>query len=205
MSLLNFSCAQISKEDAFWKWFRTNEARLFDFEKDQEKVFGELTDEIKKVHPDLIFEFGPKENGKRDFVVSADGIKNAFPAVIALADKAPSLERWIILKFRQRGDPTVNMEINGERIKSDQFKFTIEPDGQKAGITLYIDGYDQSRHDLFARSGFILLDNCLGEYDMETNVGFVEFKPAAEPSKLTKQPLSALPEIFDKFTKADLN
>lgn len=204
ISLLNFSCTQMTKEETFWKWFQANEARLFDFEQDREKIFGELGRELKKVHPDLVFEFGPK-NEKRDFTVSADGIKEAFPAVISLVDKTPPLERWKILKFRQRGKPDVNITLNGETMNGDQFKFTLEPDGKKAGITLYIDGYDETRRDLFAKAGFILLDNCLGEYDMETKVGFVEFKPASEPSSLTKQPLSELPGTFDKFMSAQLN
>lgn len=202
--LLSISCTGMRKEEAFWKWFRENEARLFDFEQEREKIFDELTRELKKVNPDLVFEFGPK-NEKRDFTVSADGIKESFPAVIALVDKAPPLERWNILKFRQRGKPVVNIRIDGEELSTDQYKFTIEPDGQKTGITLYIDGYEQARHNLFAKVGFLFLDNCLGEYDMETKVGFVEFKPAAEPSSLPKQPLSELPETFDKFTSAKLN
>lgn len=195
----------MTKEEAFWKWFQANEVRLFDFEQDREKVFEELSRELKKVNPDLVFEFSPKKNEKRDFTVSADGIKDAFPAVIALVDKAPVLERWNILKFRQRGKPVVNIRLNGEELSTDQFKFTIEPDGEKAGITLYIDGYDPSRRDLFAKAGFLFLDNCLGEYDMETKVGFVEFGPASVSSSIPKQSLSELPETFDKFVGAKLN
>src|SRR6187399_703219 len=91
-----------SKEEKFWKWFQANEARLFDFERDQDRVFAELGPAMKKVHSNLTFEFGPKKDGQREFVISADGIKDAFPAVIALADKAPELPRWNIIKFRQR-------------------------------------------------------------------------------------------------------
>lgn len=202
--LVNISCTGMRKEEAFWAWFRANEVRLFDFEQDQEKIFDELSRELKKVNPDLVFEFGPK-NEKREFTVSADGIKEAFPAVIALVDKAPVLERWIIQKFRQRGKPDARIEINGEKLSADQYKFTIERDGDKAGITLYVDGYDPARRDLFAKVGFIFLDNCLGEYDVETKVGFVEIKPASDPSSLLKQPLSELPKTFDNFISAKLN
>ena len=202
--VLGLSCNRMNKAEAFWDWFQANEARIYDFESDREKVFSDLGRELKKVHPDLVFEFGPK-NEKRDFVVSADGIKEAFPAVKELVDKAPSLERWNIVQFRQRGKTDVSMVLDGEKFSSDQFQFTIEPDGEKAGITLYFAGYDQNRRDLHHKAGFLLLDNCLGEYDMETKVGFVEVKPASQPSGLTKQPLSELPETFDDFVKAKLN
>ena len=202
--LVNISCTGMRKEEAFWEWFRANEVRLFDFEQDQEKIFDELSRELKKINPDLVFEFGPK-NEKREFTVSADGIKEAFPAVIALVDKAPVLERWIIQKFRQRGKPDARIEINGEKLSADQYKFTIERDGEKVGITLYVDGYDPARRNLFSKVGFIFLDNCLGEYDVETKVGFVEIKPASDPSSLLKQPLSELPKTFDNFISAKLN
>jgi hypothetical protein len=54
-----------SSEQAFWKWFQGNEAMLFDFEKDQERVFDRLASEIHKVDPALTFEFGPKQDGRR--------------------------------------------------------------------------------------------------------------------------------------------
>ena len=92
-------------------------------------------------------------------------------------------------------------EITFERetLRSEQFRFTLEPDGAKAAITLYIEGYDVAKHNLFASVGFLFLDNCLGEYDVATKVGFIEFKPAAEPSKLEKKPLSELAATFDRF------
>ena len=198
--VLHCSCTRMTKEEVFWEWFRANEARLFDFESDRDVVFSELSRELKKVHSDLVFEFGPK-NERRDFVVSADGIKAAFPAVMNLVDKTRRLERWNIIKFRQRGKPEVNMVLNGEKLSSDQFQFTIEPDGDKVGIhrftsTATIKTATISSH----KAGFLFFDNCLGEYDMEMKVGFIEFEPASEQSVLVKQPLSKLPETFDKFT-----
>ncbi len=68
-----------------------------------------------------------------------------------------------------------------------------------------MDGYDDRQHNTFAGLGFLYLDNCLGEYDVETKVGFVEFRAGNEPSKHTKQPISDLPTIFDRFTTAKLN
>ena len=90
---------------AFWKWFVRNEAMLFDFEKDQEKTFHLLATELQKIHSSLTFEFGPKINSIRDFVISADGIRAAFPAVIELAGAAPTLERWRVIAFRPRRTP----------------------------------------------------------------------------------------------------
>lgn len=214
LTILGTSCASQhtqeemfwkSKEEKFWKWFQANEARLFSFEQDQDRVFADLGPQMSKVHPSLTFEFGPIEDGKREFVISADGNKEAFPAVNALADKAPPLDRWIVVKFRQRRGTVPDIGFESTRVKSSDVQFTIEPDGEKAGITLYIDGYKESQRREFGSIGFLFLDSSLGEYDVETKVGFIEFKPSTEPTKLTKLPLVELPEIFDRFFAAKLN
>src|ERR1700722_18171438 len=66
--------AQATPED-FWKWFQSNEDTLFNFEKNREQTFDKLGAEMHKLNPSLTFEFGPIEDGKREFVISADGIK----------------------------------------------------------------------------------------------------------------------------------
>ena len=64
-----------TKEQRFWSWFARNTDRLFQFEADQEAIFDDLGAALEKVHPGLTFEFGPVREGKREFIVSADGIR----------------------------------------------------------------------------------------------------------------------------------
>src|ERR1700692_1741982 len=109
LSLMLTMCAAGPKdtpEQAFWKWFQSNESSLFAFEKDQEHTFDRLGAEVHKLNPSLTFECGPKENGRREFVISADGIREAFPEVEALYASAPSLPRWKFIKFRPRRTPS---------------------------------------------------------------------------------------------------
>jgi len=203
ISLLSCSHNQDSKEAAFWRWFQANESRLFDFEKDREKVFDELQTQLHRIHPNLTFEFGPKQDGKRDFVISADGIRNAFPAVIDLANAAPLLPRWTITKFRPRRGFQSSVTLNGLRISPEQVEFTIEPDGDKAGITLFIEGYSRSEHEKYAALVFLMLDQTLGEYDVETKVGFIELKSRSTKSNSAKRPFSALVQSIDRLIKSD--
>ena len=115
--------ASASNEEAFWKWFVTNEPRLFAFESNQEAVFNALNKQLERVNGDLTFEFGPVRNGKREFVISAGGIKTAFPAVEALYAKAPALPRWIWVKFRPRRLPINNVEYGGKKIRADDVRY----------------------------------------------------------------------------------
>ena len=84
--------AKDTKEHAFWKWFEKNQEDLFHFEKDREAIFDRLATALNKVHGNLTFEFSPvREDGTREFVISAGGIKAAFPNLEALHAAAP---RW---------------------------------------------------------------------------------------------------------------
>jgi hypothetical protein len=80
----------MSSQQAFWEWFLKHENGLMDFDADREQVFDSLQQQLNQVHPSLVFEFGPKAE-RREFVISADGIKDAFPAVSSLIAAAPKL------------------------------------------------------------------------------------------------------------------
>jgi hypothetical protein len=192
--------ASASPENEFWNWFEKNENRLFTFETDRDRVFDEIAGKMKNVHESVTFEFGPVVDGKREFVISADGIKDAFPAVEKLYESAPKLSRWKFIKFRPRRVP---MDINygGVKVKKADVFCTVEPDGNKAGVTVYIRGYQDRLKNQYTAIAFLMLDQALGEYDVETKVGFIEVHDFAKPSKLEKKPLADVTQVFDAFWK----
>lgn len=201
LMLMSCQVQNQTPQHLFWRWFQANETRLFDSEKDQERVFDELRAQLHKVNPGLTFQFGPKEAGVREFVISADGIKEVFPAVISLADSAPALPRWRVIKFRPRHGPGP-ITLEGLKISTEQVEFTIEPDDAKAGLTLFIDGYKETEHERYASVAFLMLDQSLGEYDVETKVGFVEFRPSSTKSKLVKLPFFCIGAELRPLRKA---
>jgi len=80
-------------EEKFWIWFEKHQDMLFNFENDQENIFNQQSMRMNEVDPELTFEFGPMQNGKREFVISADGIKTSFHKVESLYKAAPRLSR----------------------------------------------------------------------------------------------------------------
>jgi len=84
-----------------------------------------------------------------------------------------------------------------------QVRFTIGPDGDKTGLTLFIDGYDSGEREKFASAIYLMLDQTLGEYDVETKVGFIELEAASTRSASVKQPFSSLAESFDRWLKSN--
>jgi hypothetical protein len=189
-----------SPEARFWAWFERNQGMLFEFEKDQDRAFRELKAAMSKVHPDLTFEFGPVEEGKREFVISADGLKEAFPAVQSLHASAPALPRWTFTKFRPRRTP-MDLQIGDLVLKPGDVEVALEADGAKAGFTVFVRGFDPDRKQQFSQAAFIMLDQAIGEYDMETRVGFIEVQPFEAQSGHKRHGLKDLPRVFDEFTR----
>ena len=57
-----------SKEDVFWKWFEKNQDNYLSEtinSKDQLNSFGELSRELRKVHPELKYYFGSYTKNKK--------------------------------------------------------------------------------------------------------------------------------------------
>lgn len=187
-----------SPEAEFWHWFDKNQDMLFQCERNQEQAFARLNQAMRKVHPDLTFEFGPDENGKREFVISADGLKAAFPAVEALYAAAPSLPRWTFIKFRPRREP-MELQFGDLVIRPQDVEVAVEADGSKAGFTLFVRGFSPAQKKQFSQAAFIMLDQAIGEYDMETKVGFIEIKPFEADSTYRRHSLERLPSMFDEF------
>ncbi|AEF99971.1 hypothetical protein [Methylomonas methanica] len=204
MGILSFSSAFGGPpEEQFWTWFEKNEKMLFDLEKDRERVFDKLSKQMEKVHPDLTFEFSPvKENGKREFIISAGGVKKAFPAVEALFSVAPNLARWQFIKYRPRRSPLNDLEYGGKSVKSKDVRYGMYKDGDKVGIVLFFDGYSEKEKNVFGNIGYLFLDEALGEYDIETKVGFIEFHGRDSKQYVNSKPLEELAENFDVYFRS---
>jgi hypothetical protein len=199
---------KISKEERFWSWFIENQDRLFSFEDDQDNIFHAIHNNLARIHPNLVFEISRVVDGKREFVISADGIKAAFPFVESTFSKAPSLNKWTIVKFRPRIGTRLNIEFDdGFKLAPDDLKFALARHEDKIGIGIFVREYDPVERDKFLRAVFVLLDAALGEYDMETKVGALELHSWSDLAEIgiEGQPFDELPDSFDRAWAASLN
>ena len=84
------------------------------------------------------------------------------------------------------------IEMDGQRMK-----FTYKPAGDVVDIKLFVPNYDSS-DDRYISAAFIMLDNALGEYDVETKIGEIEF--LSVPNDTTNLlPFSELPNVVDNY------
>lgn len=191
--------AGTAAEGRFWSWFSSNSQRVFSFERDRDAVFDELSAQLERVAPGLTFEIGSVEAGRRPFIISADGDRALFPAVQRLAGIAPQLAQWEIIPFRPpRPEPSI-VDFEGTRLRSQDVWFKAEPDGAKTGLTIYLPAVAPTEIDRMHAASFILLDVMLGEYVVETEVGFIEWAELpGEPTAEGLEPISSLPQHFDR-------
>ena len=192
---------KMTAQERFWSWFIQHEVKLFDLDPDQEngleRLFDHVATELQKVHPDLTFEFGPK-GPIREFVISAGGIRDAFPAVVCLTQAAPTIERWQITAFRPRRTTINIVEFKGKRVDPQDVQFSLLDNGKVAGLYLFMPGFHEDDADL-EQVGYLLLDEALGEYDVEARLGLIRILSPDTRTEMVRYPLTELPRLFDQL------
>ena len=189
-----------NKEQDFWTWFQKNKDDYYHFENNQETLFDKLNARLNGIHGDLTFEFSPiHEDGTRELFISADGIKAAFDSVISLVDKAPEIPGWKIIAFRQRipGDD-MSINISGLKIGYSDIYFRHGEEDGKIIIELNIRAFDP-KDNRFKNAIYILLDGLIGEYDMETIIGGIDWVNLDGSKIDSLTPLVELRDIVDEF------
>jgi len=193
---------KMTAQGQFWNWFIDHESELFNFdperEVERERLFNEIASEMQKIDPDLSFEFGPNGTPRREFVISASGIQREFPAVMSLADAAPPLARWQVIAFRPRRTPINIVEIRGKRVDPRDVQFSLSDNGKIAGVYLFIPGFREDDLD-FKQIGYLLLDEALGEYDVESRLGLIKMFSPQTATDRDRYPLADLPTLFDQL------
>ena len=190
-----------SKEEKFWNWFEKNQETYYSEIENleiREKIFNELSKNLKKINEDLVFEFSPiHENKIREFTISAEGIKDLFPVVEKLIEKAPKLKNWKFNAFRQRiPDDEFEIQYGDLKIGYSDIYYRSEDDNGKLGIELNIrnfDGKGQTQNAIY-----ILLDGLIGEYDVTTKIGWIEWVKLDENEKENLKPIIELRNEIDK-------
>ncbi|CAH0325300.1 hypothetical protein [Priestia megaterium] len=187
-------------EQEFWSWFEKNSEDYFKLdEKNYDLLFNKLGLQLSKYHKDLTFEFSIEMNqGKREFIISAEGMVSAFPAVIKLVEEAPNLEKFNVVAFRQRQNSEQEIYFEDIVLNTEDIFFTYREDKQMdcLDIVIYIKGYSEE-NDQFIAAAFIMLDSLIGEYDVGVKLGEINFEPYQKEKEA--QPILNLVSLVDKL------
>lgn len=176
----------------FWKWFADHAAALRT-EPDLTQTMLRIGAELEKVNDGLIAEIA-KGADTLTLVLSADGHEELFPIVQQVYARRPHVEGWAIVAFRPRGDLSSRIELGDRSIDPSQVKFVATRAGAKLDIDVYIPGY--TTNEDMGSLAFVFLDHVVGEYDMETKIGGIEFASITQAPPDAK-PIAALPAAVD--------
>lgn len=201
-----FSCLkQKTQEEIFWMWFEKKSNQIFYFENNQDQVFNSLAKKLQKINPDLTFEIGPIKNNKREFIISAGGIKSAFINVEKLYSKKPNLMNWEVIKFRPRRKEILTLKIDDKEIKPSELRYLFFKDdgSNKIGLLLLINNFNSNEHNLYAHFSFLYLDQIIGEYDVETYLGGIEIQGFDSKYYDQTKEISFMADEFDSLKNND--
>ncbi|MGH2318721.1 hypothetical protein ACRC6Q_13185 [Planococcus sp. SE5232] len=176
---MNWLPKRKNKVAAFWEWFADNKEAFFELgDSGRGKLFSQLEKKLQKVNRHLAFELSEiLVDGKREFVISADGMVEAFDDVIDLVGQAPELDSFDIIAFRQKQDEEVSIEYGDIELAWDDIFCTFEKESNsdEVNLILYIKGFTEENEDEFISASFILLDTIIGEYNAGMRIGEIEF------------------------------
>lgn len=163
----------------FWEWFLTNQSSLEHFiQSDQTdySVYHQLTAELHKFSDLLFPEITTDENGNFILIITPDGIKKGVNPTIEIVESAPTIENWTIKKFRQPAEE-VNLSFEGLEKGYNDIKILRQFDHRQevVHIAICIDGYKE-KDKRFISMAFLYLDHILGEFNVLTRVGQIEFR-----------------------------
>ncbi|MEL6729624.1 MAG: DUF695 domain-containing protein [Bacteroidota bacterium] len=189
----------ISLEKQFWEWFAQNQDIYFYLEAHDLDSMDLLASQLKQVHEHLTFDLTEIDaHGRRDLIISADGLHTSFPAVIKLVEAAPYLPQWNVIPFRQASPvDTFRIRIGDTYFHSGNVKFSFDVAQCRLMLNLFVTHYDtQPEH--YDLGCMILIDTLLGEYEAATKIFFLDIKDTQEAVDYESLPsLEVLPILLE--------
>ncbi|MCB1592953.1 MAG: hypothetical protein KDI90_10945 [Alphaproteobacteria bacterium] len=162
-------------EDRFWNWFIRDRLFIETFITDSDPVIDAIQEQLNLISPHVTFEIGQSAKGTFEFIISAGGVKKLIPVVSRLHNAAPRMKGWKVIAFKPR-HATPMIEYGGQRFSlSDFFYASKNGEGGKTDLVVCIRGFRKAREKTYGLVGFLFLDTVLGEYDVMTDLGKIEF------------------------------
>jgi len=77
-------------------------------------------------------------------------------------------------------------------------EFSLLDNGKVAGIRLFIPGFQEGDAD-WKQIGYLLLDDALGEFDVESHLGLIKMYPLEAATSEKRYSFLELPLLFDRL------
>lgn len=192
--------------EAFWTWFQDNTAFLETYAENTPAVVAAIGKRLNAVNRQLAFEMGRADDGIYEFIISADGMRDVFPDVVALTGAAPAIPGWRIIAFRPRKPDSLGkvVRLGDVQVGASAMWYRSSNHEDRIDLALSVEGQDKDGAQAMLGAVFLLLDATLGEYDVATRIGCIQFEDCPiEPAAAGLRPLSELAhEVDARFVTA---
>lgn len=188
---------------AFWAWVPGQLDALHAVQTGKEPVVAELGEKLKAIDEGLTFELGLGRTPMQ-LIISADGDRSRFDLVEQLTKAAPAIEGLEVVAFRPRKDDQLSLAVGGVSLSGADLSFAARPDADKPelmSLEVYVKGLGGEKDADLKEAAYLLLEAALGEKDLETKVGVIDFLPPLAEPKEGLRPLSELPAAMDGWGK----
>ena len=179
----------------FWTWFGAHAKALHD-DPDLRATMQTISDQLDKIECDVFAEIAQQAD-TRTLVLTADGKKEHFPLIKDIYAARADAAGWKVVAFRQRTPPAEAMpiEIDGKTLDPKTMKFTAKKNGDKLDIVVFVPGF--TTIDDLGSGAFVVLDHTVGEYDLETKIGAIDWQ-STKKAPADARPLVELPKMVDE-------
>ncbi|WP_263419237.1 hypothetical protein [Terriglobus albidus] len=110
------------------------------------------------------------------------------------------MPQWKITAFRPPRALFPTVELNGRIVNLEDLSFSLLDNGKIAGIHLFLPNFREDDVTL-QQIAYLLLDDALGEFDVEMNLGLIKMLDVASPEEFKRYPFRELPEMFDRLSR----
>jgi hypothetical protein len=199
--------SETQKIKAFWDWFQKNHQQyLFVNQVDaqeKDRLLGEFVQQLHQYHEHLFPLIGGHPDAKKtELIISAEGIKEYFPAVEQLVAAAPEMQDWEFIAFKPPMGHGFSIEYGGKEFDPEKIIFIPLKNDQypnSIGIHICYPDYQDAERNIFVGGTYLILDTILGERSTTLDIDYLDVvKTPADASKYGYRPLSKLKEYIDQ-------
>ena len=185
--------------DDFWHWFEyEHEALLAPATRaDREEALAYW---LGRIDPGLSYVLDT--SGRRNILtLSADGDVNLFRRVELLVEAAPKVKGWKIVAFRQKTRELAPVAVESVVLDPATTHFDLYRDAGKIGVVLYLPAFDPGRQEAYRVAAMRLMSQAVGEWDVGTEIGFVDFDSQQVRDMQFSRPFTEFAGVFRKLRK----
>ena len=182
---------------AFWRWFIDRRDEFKTLRSPEEPFWDVALERLKRVDDRLWIELSDAADVPREFIVTAEGLVDAFPIAEALVSSAPVIEEWKFLALK----PPLGFEFTSryEGILFEPSRMWFLPldshsRPQDLGIRVGIPGLELIDKRAAHNALLVILDTALGERSAATEIQHTEVSELpSDPAPLGYIELPELP------------